>query len=181
MDIEKVKEQFPGGVCVLVKDGLRYNGICFAGLQGLVKKYDKTTGVCVQLLINKSFKPHWWFLPDRLEFNTTPMVLSVTVEVIVECLGGRGKSAVAFTETKILLGALRHWVIATARAGPGQSVFIKAMTLNYGELLLMFRETNNRGINQWLEDNDTRVRRVQMMDIEDARLDAVSIKRPKIA
>lgn len=181
MDIEELKASFPEGSCVLIKDELRYKGFTFKGMRGYAREYDAKSGVCVQLFFVKSYQPHWWFQPNVIANDTNSQMLPISIEVAVSSLGPRERGQSVIIESELTLWGMRCWLVTLAKAKPGQGVWDLAMEEGWIMLKSLYGDTTDKNLNRWLELNDTRVRRVQMMELEDGPMNSTPIKRPKIA
>lgn len=172
-------EQFVVGSRVTILDSRSMDGLVTKGMAGCVVKVDEKSGFCVQLFITRIFEPCFWYAEAMLELNTTTQTLPCTPEFIEAALGGRRQ--LVSSQSLIRIGALRSWLIGRARALPGQGVYTAASQCSWNDLYTMYNDPSNAVLMRWLDVNDTRARRPQML-ASDVELPAISvgIRRPRM-
>lgn len=181
-DMGEVQITFPIGSWVIVTDSLFYGGVRFQDLRGTVEMHDAGSGVCVKLFVTQFFEPRLWFNPRRLLVCSDVKVLPPSVELLERALGDR-RSDYSGVAGKLVHGTLQAWLIAKARARPGQGVYEAARKASWNDCVTMFREVNDQPLLRWLQANDTRVKRAQLIEEEFdlTQVSAAVIRRPKIS
>lgn len=174
-------EQFAVGTRVTVRDTRSFGGLVTNGMSGCVVKLDEKSGVCVQLFITRIFEPCFWYMPAVLEVSNDTQVLPYPPDLLEVALGGRTNRWSA-SQNKLMLGALRSWLIGRSRALPGQGVFTAASQCSWNDLCVMYQDPNNTVLARWLDANDTRAKRPQMLvsDVELAPAASTGVRRPKM-
>ena len=191
-DLGEVQITFPVGTTVVVADSTvnaQFGPLQTYGMRGCVRMIDAKAGVCVSLFISRLFQPCFWYQPSCLRINTELVgFLPVPADALEKAMGGSRTRPL--NDAAITTGVLRSWLIDRAQARTGQVIYNFIAKMNYKDLTYLYQEEGYSRLLLWLKENDTRVKRPQMMSTQDANTiditsnsqfrGAIQAKRPKM-
>jgi len=180
MQLKELEEKFPVGSIVAVGgDGPRFEALLTAGLTGIVKLLDESSGVCVALHVSRIFTPCFWFEAEVIVRIPERSVWVPDAEGLERIIGGRN-NPVPNASGMIALGCLRSWLIAKSRARAGSILETTIMGMPWDAIAELF--ANGIKSTQWLIENDTRPRRPVMVEAETSASfgNPMNPKRPRM-